>query len=274
MREFWQAKNKPCYLLHNFPLRRYANLLRFVRNWSSYLIWKGGGYRYPEKLDIVLRNGWKISVTRRTRVEFKLIFLRCDYTWPLPAIDRNINSTIVDLGANVGYFSVFAAARFPLCNILSVEPFPANVAALRENVKRNHIRNCQIIEAAIDGQKRKVVFGSADINDPHPTNARIVSGVATDGRHFIECETTTLDSLVHDHINGNIALLKIDIEGSEYDVLYNTADTTFKRIERIAIETEDLDKDRRHTQALSSFLRGKGFSVIEVTPHLLHAWRV
>ena len=274
MREFWQAKNKSHYLLHNFPLRRYANLLRFVKNWGSYLIWKGGGYRYPEKLEIVLRNGWKIPVTRRTRVEFKLIFLRCDYTWPLPAIDHDISSTIIDLGANVGYFSVFAAAHFPSCEILSVEPFPANIAALRRNVERNHIRNCRIIEAAIDGQKRKVVFGSANIDDPYPTNARIVSGVAADRGHFIECETITLDSLVHEHVNGKIALLKIDIEGSEYDVLYNATDATLKRIERIAIEAEDLDKDRRHSEALSLFLRGKGFRVIEVTPHLLHAWRV
>lgn len=121
------------------------------------------------------------------------------------------------------------------------------------------------------GQNKKVVIGSANIDDPYPTNARIVSGGAADGKYSIECEATTPESLVQQHVAGDIALLKMDIEGSKYDVLYSTTDATLKRIKRMAIETEDLDNDRRYAEALSSFRRGKGFDVIEVTPHLLHA---
>src|SRR5476649_2450640 len=113
MKEFWQAKSKLRYLLHNSPFRRYTNLLRFIKNWPSYLLWKIRGYRSPEQLEITLRNGFKFVVTKRTRVEFKLIFIRCDYTWPLPPIETNTKQTIIDLGANIGYFTLFAGACFP-----------------------------------------------------------------------------------------------------------------------------------------------------------------
>ena len=58
------------------------------------------------------------------------------------------------------------------------------------------------------GQNKKVVFGSANIDDPYPTNARIVSGGAADGKYSIACEATTPESLVQQHVAGDIALLK------------------------------------------------------------------
>lgn len=166
----------------------------------------------------------------------------------------------------------FAELRFPSTSLISVEPFSKNAALLRKTVGENRLSDCQIVETAVSKRTGKVVFGSADSDDPCRSDARIVSDRA-DGKRFFECDAVTLDALVSQYVVGDVEMLKIDIEGAEYDVFYATSDATFKRIKRIAVETEDLDLDRRHTDALSSFLQGTGFSVLEVTPHLLHTWR-
>ncbi len=66
----------------------------------------------------------------------------------------------------------------------------------------------------------------------------------------------------------------MDIEGAEYDCLYGASDAVLKKIRHLAMETEDLDTNRRNTAALAAFLISKGFRVREVTPQMLHASRV
>jgi len=271
MGEFWQAKSKTSYLWHNFTIRRYLNLLRYVRNWPVYLAWKLGGYRAGQ-IEIELRTGIRFEVTRQSRTEFKLIFMREDYTWPLPAIGAGERATIVDLGANIGFFTLFAASHYPQCAILSVEPFPNNAAKLTANVEQNRLTNCRILRYAVSSSRGTAVFGTSNTQS-NPTDARIAPTATADGSRFVQCETISLDELLASYVTGEVALLKMDIEGAEYDALYAASDATLARIRRISLESEDIDNGRRNTGSLNSFLRSKGFQTVEVTPNMLHAWR-
>jgi FkbM family methyltransferase len=270
MKEFWQARSKTRYLWHNFTARRYLHLIRNVRNWLSFVLWKWRGY--PGTIEIILRSGFRFEVTPDSRTEFKVVFMREDYTWPLQLTGAADTGTIVDLGANVGFFTLFAASRFPHCPIVSVEPYPSSAKALADNVRNNRLSNCQTLQVAVSNARGTVTFGSTS-PVPNPVNARITPGATIDGRQYVACPTITLDDLMRDHVSGDVAFLKLDIEGAEYDVLYGASDAALARIKRIALETEDLDAVSQNTEALTSFLRGKGFRTVEVTPHLLHGWR-
>jgi len=272
MREFWQARSKPLYLWHNFPPRRYANLVRHVRNWRAFLAWKWRKGAEAETFEVELRNGFRITLTRANRVEFKVVFLREDYTWPLNRKHLGPGD-ILDLGANIGFFTIFAAQVFPGRRIITVEPFPRNVRTLTASIEANHIPNCTIVEAAVSGTSGRVVFGCAS-QDENPTGARIDQGHAADGKDFFECRCVSLDDLFREQSVESAALVKMDIEGAEYDCLYAASDAALKKIRHLVMETEDLDTERRNTAALSAFLRTKGFKVIEVTPQTLHACRM
>jgi FkbM family methyltransferase len=223
-------------------------------------------------MEVRLRNGIQFSVTNSTRIEFKVAFWRNDYTWPLPLISSSHAGTIIDLGANVGYFTLFAATAFPGCRIISVEPFPKNLVALNAVVSSNALKKCSVLGVAVSDKTGTVTFGTANAV-AHPTDARIVHSEDVDGENFFSCPSVSLDQLVADHVSGEITLLKMDIEGAEYRALYNASDATFERIQRIALETEDLDSENQNTDALAEFLRMKGFSIVEVTPRMLHGWR-
>jgi FkbM family methyltransferase len=270
MREFWQARSKTRYLWHNFTARRYLHLVRNVRNWPSFILWKWHGY--PGTLEIVLRSGFRFEITPDSRTEFKVVFMREDYTWPLPLMDAADTGTIVDLGANVGFFTLFAAMRFPRSPIVSVEPYPPSADALAANVRENRLSNCKILRVAVSNARGTVAFGSTS-PVPNPVNARITPGATVDGTQYVAAPTITLDDLLREHVSGDVAFMKLDIEGAEYDVLYGASDAALARIKRIALETEELDAARQNTEALASFLRSKGFRTVEVTPHMLHGWR-
>ena len=45
----------------------------------------------------------------------------------------------IDVGANVGFYSVLVGRENPACRVLSFEPVPANIAALRRNLKLNNV---------------------------------------------------------------------------------------------------------------------------------------
>jgi len=272
MREFWQARSKPLYLWHNFPPRRYANLVRHVRNWPSFLVWKWRKGPTAETFAVVLRNGFRLTLNRANRVEFKVVFLREDYTWPIPRSQIG-EGDILDLGANIGFFTIFAALVFPGHRIITVEPFPRNLRALATSLAANHVPHCTIVEAAVAGSSGRVVFGCAS-DDETPTGARIDEAHAADGKDFFECRSLSLDDLFREQNIESAALVKMDIEGAEYDSLYAASDAVLKKIRHLAMETEDLDTDRRNTAALAAFLRTKGFRVIEVTPQMLHASRL
>jgi FkbM family methyltransferase len=271
MREFRQARSKPLYLWHNFAPRRYANLVRHVRNWPAFLAWKWRKGPATETFQIVLRNGFLLTISRSNRVEFKTIFLREDYTWPIARSEVG-PGVIIDLGANIGLFTIFAAQVFPGRPIVSVEPFPRNFHALTASVQSNRVPDCTLVNAAVAGSAGRVVFG-CDSGVENPTDASINSARVPDGKDFFECRCLSLDDLFREQAIDSAAFVKMDIEGAEYDCLYNASDEVLKKIRHLAMETSNHDSERRNTAALAAFLRVKGFRVREITPEMLHASR-
>jgi FkbM family methyltransferase len=58
-------------------------------------------------------------------------------------------STVVDIGAHVGYYTLLSAHAVGWRGrVVAVEPEPGNAALLRENIRRNRLRNVTVIEAA------------------------------------------------------------------------------------------------------------------------------
>lgn len=273
MREIFKAESKLAYLTHNSNVRRWKNLLSHLDNWGEFLLWKLSKYKRPKTFTARLRNGFEVPLRGEQRHEFKLMFMSHEYFWPIP--DREWVGAIIDLGANVGFFTLFSAYKFPNCQVLSFEPFPRNFGILNENIRRNQLRNCSSFQCAVSNKSGEVVFGINSERE-NPTDPKICDdrSVAEDNEAFFRVPCLTLNDVIEQNNIDKIAMLKIDIEGAEYDVLYSLSDKNLRRIQRIGIETEDIDTKDKNTPALRSFLEANGFETKEVTPHLVHAWQI
>lgn len=121
--------------------------------------------------------------------------------------------TVVDVGANVGQFSMMINDRFPLAQIYVIEPVPKTLMALRKNLGDNP--NVKILTKAISdfNGTNKIEF-----NEQNSLTSRFIGDLGT-LLEKIDVETQTLDSFIEENNIDIIDVLKIDVETYEKKVL-------------------------------------------------------
>jgi len=122
--------------------------------------------------------------------------------------------TFMDVGANVGVFTVLGARRVgPEGRVFAIEPMQENCRLIHRNVTANHLRNVQIIPS---GASERV--GSAVARfDPYGSNAEITRSSDANDPNLTIIATIPLDAL-SDQLD-RLDVIKFDIEGHEYRAL-------------------------------------------------------
>jgi FkbM family methyltransferase len=146
----------------------------------------------------------------------------------------------VDIGANVGFFSLLAARVVgDAGRVYAIEPVPENVEAIRANVRRNHFANVSVIEEAASD-----TVGTTTLTlTRHPGGAAIASADAPpDAIGELTVPTTTIDALVSDGRIAPPSVLKIDVEGAEEAVLAGLADTLRNHAPLLVLEVDGPDE--------------------------------
>ncbi|QOI98462.1 MAG: FkbM family methyltransferase [Flammeovirgaceae bacterium] len=158
---------------------------------------------------------------------FREIFLREEYNLDLPASIKP--KTIIDVGANIGFTSLFFSRHHPDATIYSLEPEPGNFKLLQKNVEG--YSNITAMQAALWNEN-----GTIGIED-HGYGLRGFMVEKPSGKSQT-MQALTLQSLIEQHNITSIDILKIDIEGSEKEVF--SGDTGWLRITKcLVIELHD-----------------------------------
>ncbi len=123
--------------------------------------------------------------------------------------------TFVDVGANVGFYSLLAASIVGNAGrVVAVEPNPRALRKLRQTIARNGLTNVRVEDVAL-GRTRGTLNLSflAGADNDTPTL------VAGDGGESVPVRVVTLNELADDTGLGRVHYLKMDVEGYEPDVL-------------------------------------------------------
>ncbi|NNN06516.1 MAG: FkbM family methyltransferase [Elusimicrobia bacterium] len=165
---------------------------------------------------------------------------------------------VVDVGAHVGVFSIYAARKTPRGRVIAVEPAPTNLEFLRYNVEKNSLRNVKIFDCALSdkaGQAELFFPGDHALYTLKPNAPTAVS-------HAVRLRT--LDDLFEAESITNCKLLKIDAERSEYAVLQGGA-RALKVVHQLLVEA---GKEEATHEKVLAFLRERGFqcSIVLDTP--------
>ena len=114
---------------------------------------------------------------------------------------------IVDAGANIGAASLWFANAFPRAHIVAVEPEPANVAMCRKNIASRP--SISVLEAAIGSSSGRVTLNNPAGKAWSPRSERSDEG---------NIEVVTIQDAVDSVPDGQLFIVKMDIEGFESDV--------------------------------------------------------
>lgn len=207
---------------------------------------------------LTLTNGIALSAPNEEPLLhlFEEVWVKGHYS--IPEFSIGDGDVIVDVGAHVGTFTVWAASRNPKARVVAVEPSASTLKYLRRNVETNHLRNVTIVEAACGGSNGTVALmsrGPAACNTIYRTD-NYASSFSPAGR----AEMITLDKLFSDLSIEHCDLLKLDCEGAEYEILYSAGKETLDRVRRIAMEYHT-GMNRYSPESLAEHLKGIGFKV-------------
>jgi FkbM family methyltransferase len=121
-------------------------------------------------------------------------------------------STCIDVGANIGLYSCLAAAQGK--HVVAVEPLSVNLTALYRNLLCNDFLEVEVFPVGLSGKAGiKRLFGGN-------TGASFLPGWAGASDKWYEIvPISTLDVIVNTRFNGQSLLIKMDVEGFEYEAL-------------------------------------------------------
>jgi FkbM family methyltransferase len=185
------------------------------------------------------------------------------------------NALVVDVGANVGTFAVYAHRRLKAQRVVAVEPDPGCARDLLENLRRNGV-DATVIQAAVGGEAREAtLYRRGPTSDMNTLFDRDVYG----SRFVAETRVrvVTLDALFALIGVERCDLLKLDCEGAEYEALAAAGAETLAKVDHVVLEWHVGLNDHR-PEELQSLLEGHGFRVarfppLDVEGGLLHASR-
>lgn len=222
------------------------------------------------------RQGWeragRIRLRLRTR-KGQVFETEARNSWPVIEVyhgeyERAIGwdqlRLVLDVGAHVGAFVCWAANRAPTARMVAFEPEPRNFGDLEENVLRNDLAGrVELVNAAaasVDGEVALHVHG----HDRQLSSVVATAGVA------VPVRSINLDQYIRTSLEGPIDLLKMDVEGAEWEILSSLRDDTWARISRLVVEVhifgghrlremEELFQSKGYETHLSGQERGGSF---------------
>jgi FkbM family methyltransferase len=164
--------------------------------------------------------------------------------------------TIVDVGANIGLFSIWAATRCEGGRVIAVEPSPRMADFLRKNAARNR-KSVTVIQAACGGAQGKGALYTPYGDEARNTLNTLDSSVPA--RALADVEILTLEELFKRSDIETCDFLKLDCEGSEYDIVLNSPPRVLEKIHQIALEYHPGLKRSHTPEKLQEFLGEHGF---------------
>ena len=125
----------------------------------------------------------------------------------------------LDIGANMGFYSLFLAKKHPEMKVLAFEPDPYNIAKFRKNVLLNGVNNVAMCEYALsdeNGQKDLML----NTGNNRGGNSFVIDQYEFCGEQsYVNVSCKTLPAALKENNVFHVGIAKLDVEGFEYPIL-------------------------------------------------------
>lgn len=226
-----------------------------------------------EPTKIILKDGLQIEAAVGLRFLVREIFFAKTYNPPPLSIGPN--DIVIDIGANCGVFTLFAASSTKN-KVYAFEPAPGNFPILQRNIAVNGLSHVIAQRCAVsdkegmtnlflnpqDGQQNllseQIIPEKIEQYKLRPDLAYLLPRPGQSETH-IQVPTTTLQAIIDDHQLARIDFLKLDCEGAEGAILASTPPSYLKKVRKLAMEFHDHLSPLSHND-LQALLKASGFT--------------
>ena len=161
---------------------------------------------------------------------------------------------IIDAGANIGMATIYFKRLFPDARVITFEADPKIASVLRKNVASFKLQNVEINQAAVTDKEGNLVF--------------VADGA--DGGHLSPSDDAIGERVsvvrLRDWLEEPTDLLKLDVEGSEVDIIFDCSDH-LKNVSKIFVEYHSFARKEEVLPEFLLALRSAGFRIFIQTDY-------
>ena len=221
--------------------------MRHITNWYEvmFLFFNPG-----RNVILVLRTGNKFKIGHYLdALTIKEIFIDREYN-----IKLDNPKTIIDIGANIGTFSVLIAQKYPRSKIYSYEPAKETFKLLKYNLKLNSTFNVTANKLGVSKKSGSAIFYT------YPASGLSSLSNKRKGAVREKVKLTTLGEIFKTENLRSLDLIKMDTEGAEYEILMNAPDNVLFKVKNIVLEYHDSLTEYKHKDIIK-LLKSKNFNI-------------
>ena len=229
-----------------------------VRSWKILKNW----YLYPlvyfklTKKDYVIfetRSGLKIKIRVNSTDLMALTHVWMIQEYSGDDFPISNDDVIIDVGAHIGLFALFASQFCKNGKIFCYEPIKENYKILIENIEMNQIQNIFPNNLAVTKETSRVkIF----LNDDQSGHSMFIQN-----KNFVEVDSKSLSDIFIDNGIKECDFLKLDCEGAEYEIIESLSSDLFTKINKTVIEYHMVDTKPELLEQLINKLKQFSFSV-------------
>lgn len=163
----------------------------------------------------------------------------------------------LDLGANVGYFALLIANRFPNSQVVAVEPNPVLAGRICQSAARNGFgQRLEVAQMAVSDSAGMMGFHLDEKNSGH---SRLENTTIT-GTIQVKCEVWDAWAAANP-LSQRVGVVKLDVEGAELRALKGMQNLLREEMPSLVVEAYDnqLREFGSSHEELKSFLLGLGY---------------
>jgi FkbM family methyltransferase len=256
---YYYFKNK--FVLFNYGKKAKTFVPKAIINSNDFFLLQEG--KIPGPVVLEFKAGYKLKCEP---LDLSAVLETCvlnDYE-PLPSFQINSGQVVVDVGANIGDFTVRAAKLG--ARVFAFEPEARNVRRMKENLDINGLASSvKILPYALATVSGTVMF---DVSTSSPGGHSISQTAGS-----VTVPSMSLADFVQKENLDKIDLLKIDIEGGEYEIFSNCPPAVFEKIEKIVGEYHVSPLKAEDFRTLKKALAPHYRKVVRYNPYYFYAYR-
>jgi FkbM family methyltransferase len=193
----------------------------------------------------------KIRVKSTDLMQLTTIWLTREYE--APGFEIKENDTIIDVGGHIGLFMLFCEQFCHKGKIYCFEPASDNYKIFLDNTKLNNFKNVFPFNIAVSKQDGKIPLYLNDDTSGH--------SIFLKNSNSIQVDSITLQKIFDLNNIEKCNLLKLDCEGSEYEIIDSLPESYFSMIDKMIIEYHFAEKYPKLLTNLIKKLERTSFSV-------------